>query len=111
MKRLASNEALQSESKRVSNKAENQELVKFYFKLKDGSDEKYVCRCGKERSQKANTGWSNLVSHVHTDHLNWKQEIVDGRNSISSFLFMPSEKAKQIYGWLDLIITEGYDLT
>jgi hypothetical protein len=114
MKRLPSAE-LQSDKTKKSNNCNvrdiNKEIVKVYYTPEKGSDEKFKCRCGKLRTQKPNTGHSNLVQHVKDSHPDWEKVLEKARNqaSLDSF-FRPDQKSLQIYGWLDLIISEGYEL-
>jgi hypothetical protein len=98
------------ESKK-NKQATNAELVKFYFTQDEKVDGSWHCTCGKTRKQLPNTGTSNLINHIKTEHKNFEEEVklASHQKDIGSF-FSPSEKAKNIYGWLDWIISEGYFL-
>jgi hypothetical protein len=86
----------------------NKDIVSHFFKFEKGSTEKYKCVCGKVRSQKPGTGNSNLVQHVKEAHENWEQQLEAARKNSITRYFQADAKSYQIYGWLDLIISEGY---
>lgn len=87
----------------------NQDIVNFYFKQDQKAPHKWHCKCGKSRQQAVNSGTTNLVNHVLTDHPNYREEVNNALNQkeIQTY-FLPSEKATNIYGWLDWVISEGY---
>ena len=82
----------------------NSKAVKQYFKHL-GEDE-YVCECGRKRKQKPNTGFSNLINHLNTDHANWKQNM-KLRNQTFLISAEVSAKAYNIFAWIDWIITDN----
>jgi hypothetical protein len=87
----------------------NTDIVSFYFNQQEEKS-KWLCKCGKVRTQIENTGYSNLINHVKTAHSNWSEEVKSSKfsNSLAKYLFLPNDKAKQIHGWLDWIIRDGY---
>jgi hypothetical protein len=98
------------------------DIVNSYFtELLDTSHAKFkvgvtqvVCRCGVVRQGIKSTsfGYTNLSSHVLTKHC--PMEICDcvsevhraalGSNSTITAFFAVTEKAKSIYGWLDMVV-------
>jgi hypothetical protein len=87
----------------------NVENVNYYFKVTDNPD-RWICRCGKKLKQEKKTGYSNLMSHItkqHKDYINEVQTQKKG-GQLDKYGFSPCEAAMQIYGWMDLIISEGY---
>lgn len=88
----------------------NIEYVNFYFKPLKNDEERYKCKCGKLRKQAKKTGYTNLMDHIRTQHKDYvdvvKNQKKNGQLDLAGFT--PSEAATQVYGWLDLILTEGY---
>jgi hypothetical protein len=112
MKRQADDPLVEYKTTKIG-KGDNKALCLYYFKLEnpEKSDEKYICKCNTRRTQKPNTGWSNLLSHITTDHPEHVEEYSNHikKNSLDNY-FKPSQKALKIYGWLDFIISGGYAL-
>ena len=46
----------------------NKFIVQLYFTQSTDSNNKWKCKCGKEITQKKNTGWTNLFNHVKSQH-------------------------------------------
>lgn len=88
----------------------NIEYVNFYFKPLKNDEERYKCKCGKLRKQAKKTGYTNLMDHIRTQHKDYvdvvKNQKKNGQLDLAGFT--PSEAATQVFGWLDLILTEGY---
>lgn len=88
----------------------NIEYVNFYFKPLKNDEERYKCKCGKLRKQAKKTGYTNLMDHIRTQHKDYvdvvKNQKQNGQLDLAGFT--PSEAATQVFGWLDLILTEGY---
>ena len=80
-----------------------------YFFTKIGENS-FKCRCGSSRKQDIKKGYVNLMSHVRQCHSNYKQEIQDHKTSgtINSMFGTVTQKAKNLHGWIDLIVTGGY---
>lgn len=64
----------------------------------------WTCRCGTKRKQKG-TGYSNLVSHVSTQHSELLQSLENAaaQDDTIENLFWP-KKARDVMAWLELII-------
>ena len=113
MKRLPEAD-LQSDKTKKSNNSNvrdiNKEIVNVYYTAEKAGTDKFKCLCGKSRTQKPNTGLSNLVQHVKESHPDWEKVLEKARTQASlDRFFRPDQKSLQIYGWLDLIISEGYE--
>ena len=85
--------------------ASNKQIAHRFFKLAEGSVDKYVCMCGVQRRQKKNTGWMNLITHIQQQHKDKIENTskVELHQSLINGKFLPSNKATNIYGWLDWI--------
>jgi hypothetical protein len=90
----------------------NKEYIEYYFKKVVNKDGLFKCRCGKERKQAPKTGFSNLLNHIKCEHKDYDSVVQSElkKGHLLDKYFYPSEKATQIYGWLDWIISEGYGL-
>ena len=87
----------------------NRDIVKWFFKEKKDNPGVWVCQCSIERKQAEKTGYSNLMSHLRSDHKNYEQTYKNSlHNSNLDKFFSPSDKAIRIYGWIDWIITDRY---
>lgn len=62
----------------------------------------YQCKCGVQRKQKKKSGYSNLLSHIHSSHN-------DNASSSSQpkMEFFYSNKAKNIFSCIDWIVSEN----
>ena len=87
--------------------AENKQYVDYYFRLVPGSAHTWKCKCGKKRKKLDGTGNSNLMSHIKLEHPNYETQVNEAKPGIGQY-FVQSETATTLYGWLDLIISEGY---
>ena len=62
----------------------NKEKVEYFFAQSKDNSGSYICTCGKERRQKPNSGFQNLVEHIERAHPDWKEimsETEKGSNS------------------------------
>ena len=77
-----------------------------YFFTKVGENS-FKCRCGSSRKQDIKNGYVSLMSHVRQCHSNYKQAIQDQETSgtINSIFETVTQKAKNLHGWIDLIVT------
>lgn len=88
-----------------TNKIDNKKVSRKLFKLKEGTNEVWVCACGPTRKGQQNQGWENLVEHIERAY----QEQLDvlKKNSTmassSTQLFWWS-KAMQVNAWLDMVV-------
>ena len=86
----------------TSNK--NTEIDKFFFTPVPRISDKFLCKCGKERKQNPKRGHGNLLEHITREHKNYLEEVrFNGIKSVFSIVI--SDKARNIYGWLDWICT------
>lgn len=85
-------------------KPENKKIVEFYFSkaIDYESSHNWVCRCGVSRKSQPKCGFSNLVSHVFKEHLDWETEISHSVNSKVSFFV--NKKASDIFAWIEWVI-------
>ena len=80
------------------------EVCDRYFK--HVGDDIYKCTiggCSVTRKKAPSAGYQNLFSHVAAKHPNYKSDM----QSTSLSLFTIPEKARNIYGWLELIVMNG----
>ena len=96
----------------------NKEIVEFYFTVYDDSQLpliKYECRCGIKRSQKKGNGYTNLISHIRAEHSTYLNEIQEAKKNedrrIQSKLPLVTNNAKNIFGWLDWIVSENREFS
>ena len=81
----------------------NKEVALFYFTRKPKTSE-YTCKCGTQR--KCEAGYENLMTHIRTKHKNFEIEINSSRQSVLNVFIDP--KAKNIFGWLEWVIMNGF---
>ena len=80
------------------------EVCDRYFK--HVGDDIYKCTiggCSVTRKKAPSAGYQNLFSHVAAKHPNCKSDM----QSTSLSIFTIPEKARNIYGWLELIVMNG----
>jgi hypothetical protein len=90
----------------------NQQLVSYFYTPSAVDKNKWTCKCGKVRTQVVNSGYSNLVNHVKTAHSNWLEDYRQGAPKeacLDNFVFLASDNALKIHGWLDWIVMERMD--
>ena len=86
----------------------NKQMCELFFT--NAGDKTFKCNlCSNSYKQDTTKGYGNLVIHMEKAHPDWKSQIPSG----SATLNFPvtsgvSKKAKNIYGWLDWIISEGH---
>ena len=80
---------------------ENKEYVDYYFKVSVNCPEKWICRCGKKLKKASNTGYSNLMVHVRTQHKNYVEDYDKVRkgSQLQHFGFVPCDSAIKVL-WL-----------
>ena len=82
----------------------NKEIARHYF-VATSVPEMYQCVCGQLRKQAAKTGYGNLVSHVKTNHKDYKEQIQSkicaGAGSILSFV---DDKSRNIFNWIEWVV-------
>lgn len=99
MKRKLSNE--------VENNSDQKKISLKYFKLIEPSNGVWQCQCGIKRKQGAKSGYTNLMSHITSSHKNYEQLLSSDQLKLDEYFFV-SDKAKQIYGWIDWIVTDRF---
>lgn len=88
----------------------NLAFINFYYKQLKNDEDHWKCKCGKIRKQIKNTGYTNLMNHLQTQHKDYVDVVQSQKRNGQLDLagFTPCEAATQLFGWLDLIITDGY---
>ena len=66
----------------------------------------YKCICGVERKKGNTGGWSNLWTHILSDHPDY-QDHVNKTEPLTLDALIGRKKEKNIFGWLDWIIGES----
>ncbi|ETN14231.1 hypothetical protein PPTG_07865 [Phytophthora nicotianae INRA-310] len=97
-------------SQRSKSKYTPKQVASFYFKpylTEDGEPTGLqVCKaCGKTRKFVAKTGYTNLVSHVRSDHDHFEAEM-DAASAAATGTLLPwvRQKASNRYAWLTWIV-------
>ena len=80
----------------------NKSVIDFYF-TSIGED-RFKCKCGRIRKQTKGSGFSNLKNHINSSHPTWRTEVSSGVETIIS------NKAKNIFAWLEWVIMENREL-
>ena len=84
----------------------NNRLIFEHFFTPSGENE-FICICGKTRRQNVKNGYTILINHVFTSHLNYKEVIQTKiENSCIVNSFLPTKKAKK-NSWLKWVIGKG----
>ena len=78
----------------------NKEVVNYFSKLKTGTDDLFVCTCGKTRKQDRKRGHGNLMEHIKSEHTNYLQEVRNANISVLSPT-TTSHKAQNNSSWVD----------
>ena len=79
-------------------------ISSFYTKE---SNSNWKCKCGVVRQQKPKSGYSNLLSHLNTQHPDWKTQVTQQMSSSSCTNFFASKKAVNIHSWIQWKIMEN----
>ncbi len=80
------------------------EIVMFYFKKSNQSEDKWVCKCGKVLIQRKGTGNTNLKNHIRSQHPNYLSmstliKPLDNFVVFNSY----SQKCNIMYGWIEQV--------
>lgn len=92
-------------------------IADFFFKVADADSHKYACNiCNDNVLQNKKKGYSNLTSHLNRKHAGWQAEmeaaISEQRSLIHvNFLTAVTDTAKNVFGWLDLIVNGDMPFT
>jgi len=82
-------------------------FVGKHFVKAEGEENKWKCSCGKELSQKPNTGYSNLMTHVRNQHPKWLEEQAVTQPQITrhttTSITSTTKTAKNVHGWLEWV--------
>ena len=99
-------------------KVKGREVYQTYFTTYEDNDELHRCNeCSRDIKQNLNRGYVNLVNHVtgqHGDEYIAKVKAYIGAavvGAMDGFVRKPSEKAKNIFGWMEWIIMENLPLS
>lgn len=78
-------------------------LAELYFTMLDPEKDTFICKCGIKR-QKRN-GYSNLVSHIVSDHPEHSQlGLNKDENQKNIVEYFVPKKAKNLYGWMRFLV-------
>ena len=99
-------------------KVKGREVYQTYFTTYEDNDELHRCNeCSRDIKQSLNRGYINLVNHVtgqHGDEYIAKVKAYIGAavvGAMDGFVRKPSEKAKNIFGWMEWIVMENLPLS
>lgn len=101
------------------------EVSKFYFIKVENTTDTYQCKiCPKvKRVQKEGSGWTNLMEHIKTAHVNFEEEItkadkqgnLTGMKKLFPFFFFLimivfsiPPKIENVFSWVEWVINEGH---
>ena len=99
---------------RTPQKLKGKEVFQTYFVTSDEDPKLHKCReCSKAVKQDLTKGYNNLISHVTSSHKEdcfekirvFVTGVVEGPMDI--FVRRSTEKAKNIFGWMEWIVTEN----
>ena len=93
------------------------DLYDTYFVTSEENHELHKCReCSRNIKQNVKKGYTNLVVHVTTQHKDEYVEKVRAHigvavaGAMDTFVRRSSEKAKNIFGWMEWIVMENLAL-
>ena len=97
-------------------KLKGKEVFRTYFVTSEVDPKSHTCReCSVAIKQDLAKGYSNLISHVttlHKDDCFERIRVASGvaNGPMDTFVRKSTEKAKNIYGWMDWIVRENLPL-
>ena len=98
-------------------KIKGRDLYDTYFVTSEENNELHKCReCSRNIKQNVKKGYTNLVVHVTTQHKDEYVEKVRAHigvavaGAMDTFVRRSSEKAKNIFGWMEWIVMENLAL-
>ena len=98
-------------------KIKGRDLYDTYFVTSEENNELHKCReCSRNIKQNVKKGYTNLVVHVTTQHKDEYVEKVRAHigvavaGAMDTFVRRSSEKAKNIFGWMEWIVMESLAL-
>ena len=80
-------------------------ITNFYFTRPN--DQECKCKCGENVKSHKGAGKTNLKNHIRRWHPKFLKE--SGSNAVSQFI--PSEKARTIYSWLEWVVMENREVS
>lgn len=80
-------------------------LARKVFTLQEGTTDTFNCVCGSVRKQNVNSGYSNLLLHIHRHQADHKRLQSNEAQVLSSTQSFFSKETIEIYSWLDLTIS------
>ncbi len=91
----------------------NKEMISFYFgnPTVQDADSIYICQCGSTRKLKANSGYTNLITHIKSFHSDWKETMTFNFTNSSYKLNFDNPKATNIFSWIDLVVMENREFS
>ena len=58
----------------AAGKVDTEDIIKYFWAVKADAEGVYVCRCcNRERKCAKGAGWSNLMSHLNSDHPTFRE--------------------------------------
>ena len=94
---------------KMNDKNKNKLIYQAYFENMGNNHHK--CRCGTTYRQTLKHGYSNLVSHVLSEHSDYEKHMPSTSSSQSQLGFSASPRARNIYSWLRWICCKGLPFT
>ena len=92
-------------------------IIIISFATKENDIHKHTCNeCLKDIAQNLSKGYSNLLTHVKTQHKDEYVEKIKARKEgtvrgpLDAFVRKATDKARNIFGWIDWIVTENLPL-
>ena len=79
---------------------DNKTFVNHYFSKESNAKEQFICKCGRPRKQDLKRGRGNLMEHIIREHPNYREGVKIAMQCVN-FLPVTTEKAKNIFGWID----------
>lgn len=92
-------------------KFQSKEMVKVFFKAKEGAEHQWICMCGTQRKQNLKSGYKNLIDHILTSHSGWKDIMKQTTSGTKITSFIGNNKAVKIYSWLSWIVSSNLPFT
>ena len=91
-------------------KPSNIKLVEAFFS--QTGEHEWTCKCGVVRKQKKGTGFSNLISHIQSQHEQAYADICSTSQGASSTSFTSiatwSKRTEKIHAWIEMVV-EGLE--
>lgn len=94
-----------------TNDPNGKEIYDFFFKSLDGEVDRHKCVCGTTLKFAKGKGYTPSVNHIKNVHSDWlsvmQEKLRRPHGIIDGYLTLVKDRAKDIYGWIDWIITSN----